>query len=425
MKKKGKIFLTLFITFFILINGHSQTMPKSFFEASSGKLKYGFYVPENFDSTKVYPLIMFLHGFSNDKTVYLDWYKSEIQGKNPCFVYTPKTPPTWANWSGWNDYTLSESMLAALKVLDSLSKKYAIDTTRLYVYGISMGGEGVFDLLHKLPGKFAAAMSVCGGGQAWWAYNITKTPLWMFHGSADNVNPPIITERVYYTMLAMGAKKMRYTNYPGFGHYIDSKAASEPSWHDWMFTFSTKDTTSCPKPNKPITLSDSINNKLALSWNDVRNPDEKANKIWYYTINNSKGSVASVEFNKTFYNFSPANPIDTFQVNAVNYCFEKSELSNAISYKSNNINTDLPSVNKPIAFSITKNDNQIIIENSNEITESEIVVEIVSIDGKLLFRKKTTLSDKLSIDISSYNESVLIAIVKQNNMIITKKIITK
>jgi predicted peptidase len=132
-------------------------------------------------------------------------------------------------------------MVAAIHVLDSLCKVYPVDTNRLYVYGISMGGEGVFDLLHKLPGKFAAAMSVCGGGQASWAENISKTPFWMFHGSADDVNPPDLTERVYIRLVEIGATKMRYTNYPGYGHDIWDKAAEEPLWFDWMFSYSKSD----------------------------------------------------------------------------------------------------------------------------------------------------------------------------------------
>ena len=219
----------------------AQTMPKTYSESKYGKLEYGFYVPENYDKTKSYPLVMFLHGWSANQTVYLEWYNKDLQSKHPCFVFTPRTPTTWADWSGWNDEHLSEPMLAAIHVLDSLTEKYSIEPNRLYVYGISMGGEGVFDLLHKLPNKFAAAMSICGGGQAWWAENIAKTPLWMFHGSADKINTPDMTERVYNRLVEIGAKKMKYTNYPGYGHEIWNIAQNEPEFYDWMFSFSRTD----------------------------------------------------------------------------------------------------------------------------------------------------------------------------------------
>lgn len=237
----GKIILIVFVFLISFVRTYPQSRPATYSQARYGKLIYGLFVPENYDKAKNYPIVVYLHGFGNNEYVYLDWYRKDIQAKNPCFVFTPGTPTTWADWSGWNDRNLSEPMVAAMHVLDSLTSVYSIDKNRLYVYGISMGGEGVFDLLHKLPGKFAAAMSVCGGGQASWAENISKTPLWMFHGSADDVNPPDLTERVYNRLVEIGATKMRYTNYQGYGHDIWDRAAEEPSWYDWMFSHSKAD----------------------------------------------------------------------------------------------------------------------------------------------------------------------------------------
>ncbi len=39
-------------------------MPKTYSESRYGKLEYGFYIPEKYDKTKSYPLVMFLHGWS-------------------------------------------------------------------------------------------------------------------------------------------------------------------------------------------------------------------------------------------------------------------------------------------------------------------------------------------------------------------------
>ncbi|MDP2060741.1 MAG: hypothetical protein Q8J97_13450 [Flavobacteriaceae bacterium] len=66
---------------------------------------------------------------------------------------------------------------------------------------------------------------------------ICLIPILNIHGSADEINPPDLTERVYKKLLEIGATKMRYTNYPGYGHAIWDKAQSEPSFYDWMFDF--------------------------------------------------------------------------------------------------------------------------------------------------------------------------------------------
>jgi predicted esterase len=66
---------------------------------------------------------------------------------------------------------------------------------------------------------------------------ICLKPILNILGSADEINPPDLTERVYKKLLEIGATKMRYTNYPGYGHAIWDKAQSEPSFYDWMFDF--------------------------------------------------------------------------------------------------------------------------------------------------------------------------------------------
>ena len=333
---------TFYILLFVTLN-YAQEFPDTYFESNFGKLEYGFYIPESYDSTKTYPLVMYLHGMGNNYSVYLDWYNSDIQARNPCFVFTPKTPISWADWSGWWDQ-LTEPMIAALHVMDSLTAVYSVDTNRIYVYGISMGGEGTFDLLHKYPDKFAAAMSVCGGGQPFWAENISKTPFWMFHGSADNVNPPKLTEQVFNELVKIGAKKMRYKKYPGYGHEIWDIAAAEPSWHDWMFAHSKKDTLSL-KPTTPIELAGAVteNDKIQLSWNDIRNPDEMENKIWYYKIYNKDSVIGTTEFNKTKYEFPAISIVDSFKVSAVNYHFKESDHSNTVYYLNGLIVTEVKS----------------------------------------------------------------------------------
>ncbi len=306
-------------------------LPPTYYEATYGKLTYGLYVPENYDPSQSYPLIMHLHGYSYLKSDNLWWYAPDFQAKIPCFVFTPKTPPSWGDWSGWWD-TLSEPMQVTMEVLDQLIAEYSIDECRLYVYGISMGGEGAFDLLDKYPGKFAAAMSVCGGGRAEWAANIAQTPLWMFHGGKDTVNPPALTEDVYHALVALGATRMRYTNYPDRGHEIWNLAANEPAWTEWMFAHSKCDTT-CPAPTGKLTLELARLDAgaLRLTWNDIRNPAEKADQIWYYQIFSGEDLIGTTEFDQTSFDIPPDKINGTFAVRAINYCFGASERSNTVS----------------------------------------------------------------------------------------------
>lgn len=326
--KNIKVALFTTLIFILIQNVLAQQLPDTYYEYRSGKLDYGIFIPADYNPSLKYPVIMYLHGYGNNYSVYLNWYNEGVQNSYPCFVYTPKTPPSWGDWSGWWDQ-LTEPMTAAIHVLDSLIQIYSIDTNRIYVYGISMGGEGTFDLLDKFPHKFAAAMSVCGGGQSFWAQNISNTPFWMFHGSADNINPPEITERVYEALVDLGATQMRYTNYPGYGHEIWYRAESEPAWNDWMFSFSKTDS-AWAKPDEPITLTGSIskNGTGILSWNDIKINDEN-NKIWYYKIYKNSTLLGTSEFDKTQFEIPSELLPDTYTVSAVNYHFIESEISNS------------------------------------------------------------------------------------------------
>lgn len=72
---KNKILKISFIV--LLINTvaicYAQKMPDTYSEYTSGKLEYGLFIPENYDPSKLYPLVMFLHGMGNNHTVYLTY----------------------------------------------------------------------------------------------------------------------------------------------------------------------------------------------------------------------------------------------------------------------------------------------------------------------------------------------------------------
>lgn len=409
----------------IVLSKAYSFLPETYTDGTYKRVNYGFYVPESHDPNKKYPLVMYLHGFGSIQPVYLKFYDSEIQAANPCFVYTPRTDAyenagqwydTWSNW--WS--TLTEQMTSTLEQLDILIQKYpSIDTNRIYVYGISMGGEGVFDLLDKCPTRFAAAISICGGGRDWWAPNISKTPFWMFHGGADNINPPNLTEDVYDELVSIGAKKMRYKNYPGMGHEIWNTAQSEPSFYDWMFAFSKADTNYL-KPTKKPELSGTINGSNAvLSWDNIRVANDKANKIWYYNIYNNDGIIGTTEFDKTNFTFAASSQPDTIWVEAVNYNFQKSASSNKLILKDGQFVTSISDEVDNVAVTIRTLNDRLIISSQNEA--SPLKVQVFTTDGALLTTKRNSCSP-VTIKTSSIDSSFVVLKIFVDNAVISRKI---
>jgi hypothetical protein len=64
-----------------------------------------------------------------------------------------------------------------------------IDQRRIYVVGDSMGAFGVWDLVSRQPGLFAAAITSSGNGPYNRLEEIKQTPLWAIHGIGDSTVP--------------------------------------------------------------------------------------------------------------------------------------------------------------------------------------------------------------------------------------------
>ena len=133
------------------------------------------------------------------------------------------------------------------------------DTNRTYLTGISMGGYGSWHLAEKYPDKFAAMVVICGGihppeatlknhpelvkfsprdgpnAYADVAAKVGKVPVWIFHGSDDNIVPVVESQRMADAMKTIGAE-VHYTEYPGVKHVSWDKAYDEPKLYPWLYS---------------------------------------------------------------------------------------------------------------------------------------------------------------------------------------------
>lgn len=197
-------------------------------------LRYGLFKPAGYDPKKSYPLVVYLHGSRDTVSRDIAWYEDAIQKDNPVFVLTPKCENPDQGWGNTWEQGHSSATALTLKLVDELVKKYNIDTKRLYLFGISMGGFGVFSIVAKEKGKFAAAYAICGGSNAKAASQLIDTPLWIFHGAADDIVPVYLSRDVYNEMIKLGGKKVRYTEYPGVKHNSWENAAREKELIPWV-----------------------------------------------------------------------------------------------------------------------------------------------------------------------------------------------
>jgi hypothetical protein len=208
--------------------------------SEQGGLPFAIYAGKELSATQKYPLILALHGKSqnneNGKQVG-GWMKSFTKPENysarPCIIVAPLCyQPFGGTGGGWSDKPGTE----AVDLVKKLVKGLPIDDKRIYVIGHSMGGFGACHLMNMENRLFAAgiAMAGCTGP----ADAFKRKPLWLFHAADDDVVTVDGSRN-----LAKGlerSKTFKYTEYPTGGHGIPPKVLDTPEVHTWLFEQSEK-----------------------------------------------------------------------------------------------------------------------------------------------------------------------------------------
>ncbi|GAA4470193.1 alpha/beta hydrolase-fold protein [Novipirellula rosea] len=214
--------------------------------------EYRLMKPETIEPGKKYPLVLFLHGAGergDDNTSQLKYFPTEMAGEAnrkafPCFVLAPqcRNEKKWVDVD-WSDHEAtampespSDQMQAAIRMLERTIAEKPIDTSRVYLTGLSMGGYGSWDLTARHPEWFAAAIIVCGGGDDTQASKLVGLPIWVFHGDADSAVPVQRSRKMVAAIKDAGGKKIKYTELPGVDHNSWDHAYSQDAGAiKWMF----------------------------------------------------------------------------------------------------------------------------------------------------------------------------------------------
>lgn len=224
--------------------------------ANGYTLPYQVMYPENYDSTKQYPLVVFLHGAGergNDNEKQLTHGKQflidNFYSDNPAIVIAPQCPAD-SYWANVIRHQLPDKMEFTFGVTDKATQPMEtliiliqswvssgkVDISKVYVGGLSMGGMGTFEILWRMPHTFAAAFPICGGG------DISKLPLyarntavWIFHGDEDNVVPVQYSRSIYECLKELGCD-VEYTEYKGVNHGSWNNAFNEKGLASWLLS---------------------------------------------------------------------------------------------------------------------------------------------------------------------------------------------
>ena len=225
----------LFLTFILLIlplTSSAQLM------ACRGFVEDGYdfwlYLPDNYKEAEELPLVMFLHGksLSGDSLEMVLRYgciHALMKGRAiNAIVVAPQSQQAW-------------EPQRVMALYDWLDDHYKVDTNRFYVLGMSMGGYGSLDVANQYPDRVAAVMAMCGGASDKELCSLSTLPLWIIHGTADELVPVRCSDRVVDSIRSCGdTTRLIYDRLEGVNHSRLARVFYLKQTYDWLFSHSLK-----------------------------------------------------------------------------------------------------------------------------------------------------------------------------------------
>ncbi len=209
-----------------------QTAGEYVFTNEDTTLPYRLVLPEGYDESKSYPLIMFFHGAgergNNNSSQLFHCVQYLADNLPECIIVAPQCPVNnqwvdtpWANGSYSTDAVPeSNEMKASMELLNKLQEEYSLDSDRIYAAGISMGGFAAWNALMLHNDIFAAGIAICGGADPSKAEILVDTPMFVFHGDSDSAVPVSGSREMVQAIKDAGGDKVEYIEYKGADHNI-------------------------------------------------------------------------------------------------------------------------------------------------------------------------------------------------------------
>jgi predicted peptidase len=222
-------------------------------EVAGSTYHYQVYVPASYTPAQRWPVILFLHGAGergNDgltqTQVGLGTAIRQNSSRYPAIVVFPQAPKD-SLWVG-------VPARAAMAALEKTTGEFQTDPDRIYLTGLSMGGNGSWYLAYRYPAKFAALAPICGWVSRFspWFQNaetvvpadsgapfealarrIARMPIWIFHGEEDNAVPVDQSRQAAAALTSAGAP-VQYTELPGLGHNSWDAAYGSARFATWL-----------------------------------------------------------------------------------------------------------------------------------------------------------------------------------------------
>jgi len=210
------------------------------YTSEKANLNYLLYLPGEYgvNSERTWPLLIYLHGMDRVNTsvrVLRNDYPLntlETQDYFPFIVLAPQGTGEYEFWA------TDEMINSIMTLLDEIQAVLAVDPDRIYLTGVSAGGNGSWSIGMRHPERFAALVSVMGyyGWPPTVPENIcdlVEVPVRAFHGAKDELIPLEAEQSLVDALKACGGD-VQFTIYPDIGHDVDAQQIYTSELYEWL-----------------------------------------------------------------------------------------------------------------------------------------------------------------------------------------------
>jgi predicted esterase len=204
----------------------SQTItPKPGVQLAPNVAGYYEYLPKGYDGVKKFPLILFLHGLGNSVNQGAPLSSLVAKGNGLMSMLADGSVPDQGMVVIAPQFGSWPAPEQSLQVINKAIELYRIDTTRIYVTGLSMGGGATWEVAALAGKRIAAIAPVCGASSP--DQNrirqlvAAQMPILAFHAQGDPTVPAINTHGYVdgVNALSISPKAIKYI-YQGDFHNI-------------------------------------------------------------------------------------------------------------------------------------------------------------------------------------------------------------
>lgn len=196
---------------------------------------YLLHIPRSYDSKKLYPLIIYMHGVTRGAR-HFRYMLEELAGVNADSIEDAILLSLEGRGTLWYDHIAEEDMLSVIR---AVKEAYPIDEERIYLWGQSMGGYGSYRIACKYPHMWAAIAPCAGGSIPSLLGNLKHIPVNIFHGEKDVIIPVEEAYEAFNTLQSLD-QEVYLSVIPGGDHQTDEVVTQNSKFWKWFLKYKKK-----------------------------------------------------------------------------------------------------------------------------------------------------------------------------------------